>query len=220
MVKRHQILCAIDQLRAEVFIEYSSTELSTPPLMSLVRNEDDVEWLSPQTGRDISIVNDEFVSTAPNEEGFLRVALNNLDFDSYYDEIGSKSGFIDGYFYPGDMAVKRADGRIRILGRVEDVINLRGEKVAVAPIEQNVQRYLGVDEVCLFGHLNDAGEEELIVAIQSPSAPPQGKLDDIRKEFRAFERVSFHVLNNFPRTDTGTGKVRRVVLKNLLTKRL
>ena len=215
----HQVLRALDQLNSDVIIEYSATELSTPPLMSIVRNEDDIVWLWPQAGRDISIVNEELASVAPNEEGILRIALNNLDFESYYDEPGGKSAFNDGYFYPGDMAVKRADGRIQILGRIGDVINIGGTKFAVAPIEQRLQRHLGADEVCLFAHLNDTGQEELIVAIQSSSAPAQAKLDDVRREFSAFESVKFHVLNEFPRTDTGTAKVQRVILKNLLTKR-
>ena len=75
MVKKHQILCAIDQLQAKAILEYSSTELSTPPLMSLVRDEDDIEWLSPQTGRDISIVNDEFVRRHPTKKAFFHVGI-------------------------------------------------------------------------------------------------------------------------------------------------
>jgi acyl-coenzyme A synthetase/AMP-(fatty) acid ligase len=185
-------------------------------LLSSVCKEEDVEWLLQQPQRDVSIVNDNGVPTGPNEEGFLRVALNDLDFTSYHEEAGSKSALVDGHFYPGDLAVRRADGRIRILGRVDDVINLQGQKFAVAPIEQNLQQHLHADEVCLFGQLNNAGQEELIVAIQSSSPPSQAKLDDIRKQFKAFEFVRFHVLDEFPRTDTG--KVRRIILRNRLTK--
>jgi len=216
VLKRRQIMRAIDQLRSNVMVGYSSTELVLPPLLSSVCKEEDVEWLLQQPQRDVSIVNDNGVPTGPNEEGFLRVALNDLDFTSYHEEAGSKSALVDGHFYPGDLAVRRADGRIRILGRVDDVINLQGQKFAVAPIEQNLQQHLHADEVCLFGQLNNAGQEELIVAIQSSSPPSQAKLDDIRKQFKAFEFVRFHVLDEFPRTDTG--KVRRIILRNRLTK--
>jgi acyl-coenzyme A synthetase/AMP-(fatty) acid ligase len=214
--KRRQIMPAIDQLRSNITVGYSSTELILPPLMSSVCKEDDVEWLFQQAEHEVSIVKDNGALIGPNEEGFLRITLNELDFTSYHEEGDSKSALVDGYFYPGDMAVRRADGRIRILGRVDDVINLQGQKFAVAPIEQNLQQYLEADGVCLFGHLNDSGQEELIVAIQSSSRPSEAKLDSVRKEFKAFEFVRFHVLDEFPRTDTG--KVRRVILKNLLTK--
>ena len=216
VLKRRQIMRAIDQLSSNITVGYSSTELILPPLMSSVSKEDDVEWLVQQSEHEVSIVNDDGVLTGPNEEGFLRVTLDDLDFTSYHEEADGRSALIDGYFYPGDMAVRRADGRIRVLGRVDDVINLQGQKFAVAPIEQDVQQYLEADEVCLFGHLNNAGQEELIVAIQSSSRPSQAKLDCVRKEFKAFEFVLFHILDKFPRTDTG--KVRRVILKNRLTK--
>jgi len=218
VLKRHQIMRALDQLSSNIIAEYSATELLTPPLMSTVHNEDDIEWLLPLDGRDVSVVTDEHVLTAPNVEGFLRVRLNDLDFTSYYDEVEGQSALVDGYFYPGDMAVKRADGRIRILGRVDAVLNVQGRKMAVQPIEQSIQGYFGVDEVCVFGHINDAGQEELIVAIESPTPPSEAKLDSVRKRFSTFDSVRFHVLNEFPRSNTGTGKIRRIVLKNLLTK--
>jgi acyl-coenzyme A synthetase/AMP-(fatty) acid ligase len=216
LAKRKQILRAIDRLSCKITVGYFCSELILPPLISSVCSEDDVEWLSPQPERDISIVKDDRVLNGINEEGFLRIALTDLDSTSYYEEAGGKSAFDGGYFYPGDMAVRRADGRIRILGRVDDVIDLQGQKVAVAPIEQNLQQHLEADEVCLFAGLNDAGQEELIVAIQASSRPAQAKLDDVRKQFKGFELVRFQVLEQFPRTDTG--KVRRIILKNLLTK--
>ena len=173
-------------------------------------------WLAPFADREVTIMDDERRPVGPEQEGFIRIALHDDDFSSYYGEPVGKSSFDGGYFYPGDMAVRRADGRIRILGRVEDVIIVAGQKLAVAPIEQDLQRHLDVDEVCLFGHANNTGQEELIVAIKSSSRPPQAKLDHIRAEFKSFDVVRFHVMDEFPRTDIG--KVRRVVLKNLLLK--
>ena len=73
--------------------------------------------------------------------------------------------FRDEFFYPGDMAVRRADGAHS--GRVDDVLNVRGIKYAAATAEQRIQREPGVDEVCVFSGLNAAGNEELGIAIQS-----------------------------------------------------
>jgi acyl-coenzyme A synthetase/AMP-(fatty) acid ligase len=214
--KKHQVIRAIEHFRSDLVVEYAATELMTPALSSTVRTADDAEWLSRHADREVSIVDDELRPVGPGQEGFIRIALNDGDFSSYYQGPGGRSAFDGGYFYPGDMAVQRADGRIRILGRVEDVINIEGQKLAVAPLEQDLQRHLEVDEVCLFGHVNDTGQEELIVAIRSSSGPPQAKLDHIRTELKSFDVVRFHVMDEFPRTDTG--KVRRVVLKNLLVK--
>jgi acyl-coenzyme A synthetase/AMP-(fatty) acid ligase len=120
------------------------------------------------------------------------------------------------FFYPGDRAVRRADGRIRVLGRVADVINIRGEKIAVGPIELRIQQALKVDEVCVFSGVNVAGQNELVIAIESDSEPPKEKLDTISGEFGEFDKVRFSVLREFPRTEAGTKKVRRAALRKLV----
>jgi acyl-coenzyme A synthetase/AMP-(fatty) acid ligase len=199
-------------------ISYGVSE-SAAVLRSSFHDDDSLIWLGALGGRRFEIVDDAEQQCQPGVEGRLRLLLTETDHREYLDDpVATARSFRDGYFYPGDMAVRRADGRIRILGRVEDVIILQGHKVAVAPIEMDLRRYLEADEVCLFGHLDDAGKEELIVAIQSSSVPPQTKLEHVRKEFHFFETVRFAVLKEFPRTDTGTGKVRRAILKNLLTR--
>ena len=207
----------IRELSPKLIIQWSATELIDIPLESWYKNKDDVVWLEMVSGCKIEIVDDVGRECLPHQEGEIRIARKDIDASSYIQNVDdSRRVFRDGYFYPGDMAVKRSDGRIRILGRVEDVINLQGAKVAVAPIEQDLRHYLAVDEVCLFGHVNDLGQEELIVAIQSSSTPPQAKLDHIREKFKFYQTVRFSVLPEFPRTDAGTNKVRRVSLKNRL----
>jgi acyl-coenzyme A synthetase/AMP-(fatty) acid ligase len=205
------------ELTPKLLINYSATELIDVPLQTWYENKDDLVWLKIVNDCKVEIVDELGRECLPYQEGEIRIARKEIDASAYIqNDDDSRRVFRDGYFYPGDMAIKRADGRIRILGRVEDVINLHGAKVAVTPIEQDLQRYLEADEVCLFGHINDLGQEELIVAIQSSSAPPQEKLDHIRKRFHFFETVRFSVLRDFPRTDTGTGKVRRLSLRNRL----
>jgi acyl-coenzyme A synthetase/AMP-(fatty) acid ligase len=124
--------------------------------------------------------------------------------------------FRDGYFYPGDMAVQRTDGRVRILGRAADVINVQGRKIAVGPIEQKIQQQLQAEEVCVFSGVNDAGQDELVIAIQSDQESPREKLVSLAEEFNHFESVRFAVLKKFPRTDAGGNKVRRSVLQKIV----
>ncbi len=115
----------------------------------------------------------------------------------------------------------RADGRIRILGRVADVLNVKGEKIAVAPLEQRIRQTLEVDEVCLFSGLNAAGQNELVIVIESDSEPPKEKLNSISgefgsREFGEFDKVRFSVLREFPRAEAGTAKILRAALRKLV----
>ena len=207
----------VRELTPKLLIQWSATELIDIPLEAWFKDKDDLVWLDVVSGCQVEVVDELGHECPPDQEGDLRVARKDVDASSYIqNDDDSRRVFRDGYFYPGDMAVKRADGRIRILGRADDVINLQGSKVAVAPIEQDLRRYLAADEVCLFGHTNNLGQEELIVAIQSASSPPEAKLDHIRKMFHYYQTVRFSVLGEFPRTVTGTNKVRRVALKHRL----
>ena len=110
-------------------------------------------------GRKVQIVDEEGRDCSPGQEGDLRVLVRETDVTSYLDdEAASAKFFRDGYFYPGDIAVGRSDGRIRILGRAADVLNLQGQKIAVAPLEQRVQEFLGVSTVCQPGQRKRTSE--------------------------------------------------------------
>jgi hypothetical protein len=52
--------------------------------------------------------------------------------------------------------------------------------------------------------------------MQSDRKPPTEKLHHIEREFASFESIRFAVFREFPRTDTGTRKVRRADLKALI----
>jgi len=205
---------AINRVTRRFVIAYGASELGTTPLLSRVTITDDMHWLASDDGRTIEIV-DENGNVC--REGELRFLLTEVDCASYLDdEEASATVFRDGYFYPGDMAVRRADGRIRILGRVDDVLNVQGKKYPVAPIEHKIQQLLGVDEVCVFSGLNAAGDEEIAVAVQSSRQLSRSELEAVARRCGPFERVRFTVFNEFPRTEAGTGKTRRSMLKKQL----
>ena len=196
---------------------YGSSELITPPLITRIRSQDDALWLEPAVGRTVEIVDDNGHECSSGQEGDLRILRTKLDWHCYLDdEQATSKVFRDGFFYPGDRAVRRADGRIRILGRAADVLNVQGQKIGVGPIEQRIQQYLEVDEVCVFSGLNAAGQVELVIAIKSDNEPSKEKLDSISQEFANFDKVSFSVLSEFPRTETGTRKVRRAELRKVV----
>ena len=62
-------------------------------------------------------------------------------------------------------------------------MSLEGQKIAAAPIEQAIQRYLRVDEVCLFSGLSEQGHEVIIVAIQSDRRIQKSQLEAAARDF-------------------------------------
>jgi acyl-coenzyme A synthetase/AMP-(fatty) acid ligase len=206
----------MEKITNKLFVNYSSTEINSVRLHSDSALKDDMYWLMPTDAERVQIVDDDGKECQINQQGELRILSADVDCQEYLDDAEATAKmFRYGCFYPGDLAVKREDGRIRILGRVADVIVVKGEKLATAPLEQDIQRKLQVEEVSVFSGLTKEGSEELIIAIQSARPIPHSELEAIARGFPRFEKVRFSIRSDFPRL-TGRRKINRVLLKKLV----
>ncbi len=61
-----------------------------------------------------------------------------------------------GYYFTGDGAKRDADGRYRIIGRVDDVINVSGHRFGTAEIENAINEAEGVVESAEVGYPHDS----------------------------------------------------------------
>jgi len=207
----------IRKFRCEFYVMYGSTEMRIA-LESLVKSEDDVVWLRPNLDTDIDICDEQGRSLECGQEGALRIRFSpNYPTEYIDDPEATGLHFRGGWFYPGDMAVRRKDGRIRILGRVDDVLNIGGAKHAIGPLEERTRKLLGVDELCMFIQQAADGGEILIVAIEGDRIPDRQQIDKVRREFARVSSVKFQPIGKFPRSDNGMMKVdRREVLRRAL----
>lgn len=200
-------------LGAKIVNVYASTECPEV-LRSTIRDKEDIYWFEPVADRTIEIVDDDGEAVGVDEEGELRIGLMRGDADGYHDDADASARFFrSGYFYPGDLAVRRADGRIRILGRASDVLNVQGFKLAAAPLEEKARAILGVAIVCMFSALNEAGEEDLVIAIEGKGEPAKSVLDDLRSAFARLGNIRIETVAEFPRTEAGMQKVNRRELR-------
>jgi acyl-coenzyme A synthetase/AMP-(fatty) acid ligase len=200
----------------DLMINYGSTECSHV-LRSYVEDDDRVAWLAPAADRRVEVVDDDDRACAPGQEGRLRVALLDHDAQAYLDNpAASADVFSDGWFYPGDVAVRREDGRIRILGRAGDVLNVGGQKIATGPLEAAVRQLTGVQNVCLFQSVDVRGVEELVIVLEADALPAKAVIDHVAARFQGFDRVRFEAIERFPRTSTGLHKVQRLELRKMV----
>lgn len=96
-----------------------------------------------------------------------------------------------------------------------DVINILGKKIASAPIEQALERELGVSGVCVFSAQSETLEEEVQVAIETERAIDEARLAPVLRRLLPGApsfRVSF--FRALPRNHVG--KVRRIELRRLM----
>jgi len=137
---------------------------------------------------------------ARGPECFLGYLDPRLNPDAFTD---------DGWYRTGDLGVLDHDGRLRITGRLKDVIIRKGENVSAREVEELVATHPAVAEVAVVG-LPDAAAGEIVCAVlrvrPGHDAP---SLADLGAHLRAAglstrkvpERIE--VVAEFPRTASG-----------------
>src|SRR5262249_39585772 len=140
------------------------------------------------------------------EVGQVRVSTAGGGGSTSYlvDETATGAFFGAGFFYPGDLAVMHSVGLIALKGRTTDVINVKGEKISPAPIEERLGELFGLNGVCLFSMQNDSGEEEIHVVLETPKPIDSERLiAALKQELRGFHRGRVHYVATLPRNEIG-----------------
>ncbi|WP_128428247.1 acyl-CoA synthetase [Streptomyces cyaneus] len=115
----------------------------------------------------------------------------------------------DGWFRTGDMAVRDADGYVRIVGRkATDLIKSGGYKIGAGEIENALLEHAGVREAAVTGEPDaDLGERIVawIVPADPDSPPPAEELaDHVAARLAPHKRPrKVHYLDALPRNDMG-----------------
>jgi acyl-coenzyme A synthetase/AMP-(fatty) acid ligase len=180
-----------------------------------IEQAEDLRWHRILASRDVQIVDANDRPVPAGQVGLMRV--NTIGNVTGYldDETASRSFFHDGYFYSGDLGVIRADGRLALHGRVTDVVNVLGDKVAAGPIEDTLQQQWGVAGVCVVSMPDATGEEIIHVAIEAPHPVPQSDLaTGLAATLPSACRVQVRHIDLLPRNSMG--KIQRDALKQWL----
>jgi acyl-coenzyme A synthetase/AMP-(fatty) acid ligase len=112
------------------------------------------------------------------------------------------------------MAVRREDGRVRILGRVSDVIFIKSDRFAVGPIEEKIQEIVGCLDACVFTRQNAQTQSEALIALETDEFPSDEKTRELKKMFSMLDAVHISNMSAFPKTDGG--KTDRAALRKML----
>lgn len=138
----------------------------------------------------------------------------------YFDDSEKTAAAIDGqgWFRTGDLGVIGADGCLRLIGRIKDMIRVGGENVAAAEVEAVLLKHDAVKQAVAVGIADARLAEVVAVFIELKSANHATEKDLIgfcRQHLASFKvprRVI--VISDWPMT--GAGKIQRFVLKESL----
>lgn len=151
-----------------------------------------------------------------NADGGIELRGPTLMLGYRFDPVGTQAAFTsDGWLRPGDAGEIDADGRLQVVGRVDDLINTGGEKVWPEEVETVLREHPKAREVAVGGRRDPEWGQRVVawVVPADPADPPT--LEQLRAFVAA--RLPRHkaprelvVVEELPRTLSG--KVRREAL--------
>ncbi len=127
-----------------------------------------------------------------------------------------------GMYFTGDGARRDSKGRIRVIGRVDDVINVSGHRMGTAEVENAINEHPDVVESAVVGYPHDIKGQGIYAYVISQDK----ELDDVfRKEILAVvtkeigpiakpDMIQF--VNGLPKTRSG--KIMRRILRKIASK--
>ncbi|MFA6252298.1 MAG: AMP-binding protein [Candidatus Paceibacterota bacterium] len=126
----------------------------------------------PFPNTDIKIINpDTFEDLPPGEKGEL-IVKGCMIFKEYLNKPEkTKQAFRDGWFFTKDIGIMDERGVFSLEGRIDDMINVRGEKVWPREVEKVLEENVKVKEVAVIGVKDDYyGERVKAFVVSEPGA--------------------------------------------------
>ncbi len=136
-----------------------------------------------------------------------------------YEGDASASSFVDGWFRTGDLGYLDADGYLYITGRLREVINRGGEKIAPREIEELLLAHPAVSDAAVVGEPHPLYGQR-VVAYITPHASWDALVERQLRDYCAHHLSAYKVPETFysvpalPRN--GNGKLNRQALKRLV----
>ena len=149
----------------------------------------------------------------PGTPGRIRVKTAFMP-DGYIDdpELTGRT-FKDGWFYPGDIGILDGRGRLRILGRADDLLNIGGRKYLPAVLEELIRAEVPVDDVGVSSLPSGYGVERLWIGVAAARLGEAEAAERIGQTLgrHGVDAAEVRKLDRIPRS--ASGKIERDLLK-------
>lgn len=110
-------------------------------LVNMTRLNDSDEIITTTQGRPVSrydevrVIDQGGNEVSDGERGLLLTRGPYTPPGYFNAPEANKKSFIDGWYCPGDVVIRRADGNLSVQGRDKDIINRGGEKISAEEVE-------------------------------------------------------------------------------------
>lgn len=127
----------------------------------------------------------------------------------------TEAAISDGWMHSGDLATMDDQGRIRIVGRIKDMIIRGGENIYPAEIEAFLMTHPAVADAAVFGLPHDRFGEVACAWVRSRGSITEDELLAWSKSKISHQKVPAHIrlVEEFPMTVTG--KIQKFVMRDV-----
>jgi len=162
-----------------------------------------------ETGISIGILDEAGALQAPGASGEVAIrGASVIDGYANNPEANLKS-FTDGWFRTGDLGALDSDRYLSLIGRIKEMINRGGEKIAPREIDDVLLQHPAVSEAVAFGSPHPTWGEEVGAAVVLKGPATEKELIAFARERLADYKVpkKLFIVEKIPRT--ATGKIQR-----------
>jgi acyl-CoA synthetase (AMP-forming)/AMP-acid ligase II/acyl carrier protein len=197
----------------------ASHQMASNPLPPKVRKPGSV---GQAAGPEVAIMGEAGELLKPGERGEIVIRGPNVTAGYENNPAANAAAFLNGWFRTGDQGCLDPEGYLFITGRLKEIINRGGEKVAPREIDEVLLNYPGVRQAVAFGIAHPTLGEDIAAAVvtiegQVLSEPElRGFAAQHLPPFKVPSRIIF--LKEIPKGPTG--KVQRIGLGERLAAEL
>lgn len=166
---------------------YGMTE--TSPISFMTRRTDHVSKQTGSVGRilphlEAKIVNEEGEIVPVGKRGEFMVKGHSVMKGYIGNPEATASVLSDGWMRSGDLAVMDEEGYLNIVGRIKDIINRGGEKIAPKEVEDHILEIDNVETVQVVSVPDERLGEEILALIKLRDNKKQFDIRSVKEELK------------------------------------
>jgi acyl-CoA synthetase (AMP-forming)/AMP-acid ligase II len=172
--------------------------------------------VGPGTGVNISIMDDTGNHLPQGERGEVVIQGPNVVREYENNSEATAKSFTNGWFRTGDQGYLDTDNYLVLTGRIKELINRGGEKIAPREIDEVLLGHPSVAEAVAFGVPHPTWGEEVSAAVVLRTPEKESQILAYCKEHLSDFKCpkSLYIVDAIPRT--ATGKIQRGAIATLL----
>ena len=174
--------------------------------------------VGPAAGPEVAIMDARGELLGVGDEGEIVIRGENVTSGYLGNDAANAAAFDSGWFRTGDQGVMDADGYVKVTGRLKEIINRGGEKVAPLEVDEALLNHPAVAQICTFAlpHRTLGEEVAAVVVLHDGQTVTERQLREFGKERLADFKVPRRVVFVAEIPKGPTGKVQRIGLAERL----